>query len=159
MGQYYVAQICLNGHIITGSADEYPMFKKKFCPDCGQPTIMQCKYCKADIQGNYDSPGVFDFGNYKRPTFCHNCGNPYPWTEEKLNAALKLIAEDDELSDSDKQILSQSLPDLMINTSKTQLAATRFKKFVRSATSVTGEGLKQILVEVVSETAKKLIWS
>ena len=58
-GYYDVAQICLNGHVITDIAHRAP-----------QPDVI----C---LSGS--SP--------KAPAFCHNCGKSYPWTQAKLAAA------------------------------------------------------------------------
>ncbi len=158
MGYYQLGQICLNGHPITGSADAYPEFAKNFCPDCGQATITKCLKCEVNIQGSYYAPGVLSYRGYESPAFCHNCGSPYPWTEEKLKAAQELIYEDEELSDDQKEILNKTLPDLVSETPRTQLAATRFKKIVNKAVNFTGEGLKQILIEIAAESAKKMLW-
>jgi hypothetical protein len=159
MGTYRVAQICINGHVINDSADEFSERNKKFCSYCGQPTIMNCPSCKESIRGFYYVSGVISLSHiYSEPSFCHNCGKPYPWTESKLNAAQELISEDERLSKEDKETLSLALPDLVTDTPKTQLAATRFKKLISKAVSATGEGLKQILVDIVSESAKKMLW-
>ncbi|MDI3312551.1 MAG: DUF2321 domain-containing protein [Thermoanaerobacterium sp.] len=158
MGYYYIGQVCLNGHPITGNYDAYPEFRKNFCPDCGQPTITECPHCKSKIQGSYFSPGVISTKPFIPSAFCYNCGKAYPWTEEKLKAAKELIAEDESLSIQDKEILNQSLPDIISETPRTQLAAARFKKIASKALTITSEGLKQILIEIVSETTKKMLW-
>lgn len=158
MGYYQIGQVCLNGHPITGAADAYPELTKKFCPDCGQPTITQCPHCEANIQGKYYAPGVISSRPYKPPAFCHNCGKPFPWTETRLKVAQELIAEDENLSPQDKETLNQSLPDIISETPRTQLAAAKFKKIVNKAATITAEGLKQIFIEIISESTKKMLW-
>jgi hypothetical protein len=158
MGVYRTAQICLNGHVINDSADEHTERNQKFCSLCGQPTIMNCPNCNEKIRGCYYVPGVLKSWKYSAPAFCYNCGKPYPWTDEKLKAANELIAEDEQLSQSEKETLALALPDIISETPRTQLAATKFKKLIGKAVSVTGEGLKQILVDIASETAKKILW-
>ena len=160
MGYYHVAQVCLNGHVITSSADFVPDHCKKFYPDCGQPTITKCPHCQENIQGDYERPGFYPINgrHYKPPAYCVNCGNPYPWTLARVKAAEELIAEDEELNNQEKRILKKSLPDLVNDTPGTQLAATRFRKFMKKAALITGEGLKQILIDIISESTRKLLW-
>lgn len=157
MGTYRIAQVCLNGHLITDSADVHPENKENFCSKCSAKTITNCPNCNDPIPGYYDVPGVFSFGETSIPRFCRNCGNPYPWTETALEAARTLINEDENLSSDDKQKFSETLPDLIVEspTPKTQLAATRFKRFLSKSVSYTAEGLREIIVDIASESIKK----
>jgi hypothetical protein len=63
-------------------AGSYPESNKKFCDKCGSETITKCPKCQAYIQGYYHVEGVLGGFTYKLPTFCHECGAPYPWTEK-----------------------------------------------------------------------------
>jgi hypothetical protein len=45
MSYYHTAQICLNGHIINESIEEYPEKNEKFCSLCGSETITECPSC------------------------------------------------------------------------------------------------------------------
>lgn len=159
MGTYRVAQICLNGHVITDSADAHPEKRENFCTKCGAKTIMNCPNCNESIRGYYYVPGVLSVGRYKKPLFCHNCGQPYPWTVESLEAAKELINLDSNLTNDDKHILSKSLNDIVYETPRTQVAIRRFKAITAKALSTTADGLKQLLIEIVSESVKKAIWS
>lgn len=159
LGTYYTAQICLNGHVITDSANTSAELQEKFCSKCGAETIMQCLNCNADIRGYYFIPGFLDFiSNYEKPLFCYNCGKPYPWTTEILEAAKELIELDTNLNQGDKKILNNDLNNIVLETPRTQAAITRFKAITKKALSTTTEGLKQILIDIVSETVKKSIW-
>jgi hypothetical protein len=155
MGYYRTAQICLNGHVINDSADAYPEMNQTFCKECGQPTITNCSKYNQPIRGCYYEPGCFFGGHYTPPAFCCNCGQPYPWTEAKLEAAKALIEDDEQLGLDEKGILSSALSDLIVDTPRTQLAISRFKKLTSKALSATGEGLKSILIEICSEAVKK----
>jgi len=42
---------------------------------------------------------------------------------------------------------------------RTTVAATRFKKIISNVGKATADGFKDILVDVLSETAKKILWS
>jgi hypothetical protein len=155
---YRTAQICLNGHVVNDSADEKPHRNEKFCRKCGQPTIMNCPECNERIRGyfytsNFSGPSI-----KHPPTFCHNCGKAYPWTNAKLEAAKELIAEDEQLGTDEKELLRLTFPDLIIETPRTRLAISRYKKLTSKSLKVTSEGLKSILIEIASEAIKKMLW-
>jgi hypothetical protein len=58
MEGYDLAEICLNGHVTTSIARSYPNFRKNFCDECGEKTIMKCPSCQADIKGDYHMENV-----------------------------------------------------------------------------------------------------
>ena len=159
-GGYDVAQICLNGHVINKYARTMPEFNKKFCDTCGARTIIACQKCNASIQGRYDS-GLVIIGPSKpfpAPAFCHNCGAPYPWTESRLQAARELAQELEDLTDDERETLAENLDDIVADTPRTTLAATRWKRVLSRAGPVVADAFRQILVDVMSETAKKVLW-
>jgi hypothetical protein len=158
MGTYDIAQVCLNGHPVNPSADALPQHNQKFCGKCGERTIMACARCEAPIRGRYRSPGVADLTRYVPPSFCHGCGHPYPWTDRRLKAARDLANELEKLDHDERELLSKSLDDLVADTPGTPLAATRFKRLVAKAGGGAAEAFKGILVDMLSETAKRLIW-
>lgn len=151
-----VAQICLNGQVINRATKESPQFSAKFCEHCGAPTTTQCQRCKAEIQGKYHS-SVLVIGGFPAPVFCSHCGAPYPWTESKLQAARDLTQELEGLTAAEKETLSKSLDDLVKDTPQTQVAATRFKKLLSKVSKEGGAALRDILVSVLTETAKKTL--
>lgn len=156
--EYRTAQICLNGHVITKDLELSPELASKFCPNCAQATISACE-CGEPIRGRYHIPDVFVLSSdYSAPAYCHACAKPFPWTSRSLDAARELIAEMDNLSDDEKEQLSRSLDDLLVDTPKTQVAAVRFKKFATKAGSTMGGALRDILVDVMSEAAKKAVF-
>ena len=157
-GWHDVAQICLNGHVINDSTIQSPQFNQDFCDRCGQPTITQCRQCNKPIQGEYHSPGVYVVASMSAPAFCLHCGAAHPWTKAKLKAAHELALELDNLNEAEKEMLSRSFDDLVRDTPSTPVAATRFKKLAVKAGKEGAGALKDILVDIVSETAKKLIW-
>jgi hypothetical protein len=156
MGTYSIAQICLNGHCISPSVDRSPERSQNHCRDCGAKTITQCPACNENINGTYNVPGVVAIGfEYHVPSYCHNCGKPYPWTNRAIEAAEALIDEDDGLSPDEKGKLSESLTDIITETPKTQLASARFKKAFMVAGRFTAEGLRQFAIDFGCELAKK----
>jgi hypothetical protein len=62
------------------------------------------------------------------------------------------------LSEDERQMLKASLDDLVRDTPRTTLAATRFKRLATKAGKGGADAFKDILIEVISEAAKKLIW-
>ena len=155
---YDVAQICLNGHVINSSVNEYPQFNKKFCDKCGAATITNCINCNSEIQGEYCAEGFIGISHYTAPAFCPNCGKPYPWIEARTQSAHDLAQELENISDDDKEILTQSINEIVKDSPKTTLAATRFKKILSKTSKPIVDAFRDILIDIVSETAKKLLW-
>jgi hypothetical protein len=152
---FYGRQTCVNGHIASNYIGATFETRKAFCTKCGAETIINCPTCGEPQNGSsVDSVAV-----YKGPpdAYCRNCGKPYPWTERQLEAAAELVKEEDQLSAEDKTILTNSLPDLMADTPKTTLAATRFKRIVPRAGLAFKDAMYKFLVDFSSETAKKIV--
>lgn len=63
-----------------------------------------------------------------------------------------------ELDSTDKEAFNESIPDLLVDTPKTKLAITKFKIYTSKIGSGIADGLKEVLVDVVSETVKRAIW-
>ena len=95
---------------------------------------------------------------YKAARFCFNCGHPFPWTGAKIQAAHDLAKEFDNLSDEDRGILEKSIDDLIKDSPATTVAATRVKKIMLKAGAGTASMFREILVDVVSEAAKKMLF-
>ena len=152
MGSYCNAQVCTNGHVIT--SDTSFGTESNFCQKCGASTITQCPSCSSPIRGTYLVPGVTILGQeYRVPAYCYNCGNPYPWTKSALEAMSEIIWEDEDLFDDEKKRISQSLPDLITDNPKTDLAVVRVKKYAMRATPAMCKALLSILAEHACERA------
>lgn len=157
MGYYHVAQICLNGDCISDRIDDSEELSQKYCKKCGAKTITACPNCNAPIRGDYETDGIAVLGwEYKVPAFCCECGSPYPWTKSALEAAEQLIKEDDKLTDDIKNKVIESLPDIISETPKTQLAASRFKRALISAGKFTVDGMRQFAIEFGCELALRI---
>ena len=109
---YDTAQVCTNGHAINECAETQPQHNSKFCAKCGAATITTCAKCNSKIRGHYYVPGVVSISIYSPPVFCHECGEAYPWTAARLEAARELARESERLDDNEKGILARSLDDL-----------------------------------------------
>ena len=154
MGYYLTGQVCLNGHPITD--DVSSGLSQSFCSECGAKTITHCPNCKSPIHGKYEVPSVFDISfTYRPDAYCYNCGNPYPWTEAAIKNTILLIQEDEELSDSSKDSLVSSLPDVITETPGTNLAVVRMKKALKTAGKFTADALRQFAIDFGCELARK----
>ena len=101
--------------------------------------------------------GIFDYTDLPLPIFCPDCGKPYPWTEAKLKAAQELADLLEDLTSEEREILKKSFDDIIIDTPQTPVAATRFKKIAAKAGKIAAEQLRELVVDIASETAKKII--
>ena len=152
MERYLNGQVCLNGHVITGkvgSADT-----SKFCIRCGDKTISACLECNAPIRGDWHA----DYGYLsmsEAPSFCHECGKPYAWTERAIAAAKELADEVEGIDDADRERAKESFIALASDTPQTTVAVTRVKKLIQKAGPILGGGIRDILVDIATEAAKK----
>jgi hypothetical protein len=156
--RFHVAQICLNGHIITASITDNAAAMSKFCRTCGSATITRCPKCNIEIRGYLDRPGAWTFANMKLPAYCHNCGSAYQWTETQLEAVHNLINGIEGISFEDKGILNRSIDELINDTLQTELAAIRFKKIMAKVDRETVDACKKMLLNIIGEAARKLLW-
>lgn len=150
---YATAEICLNGHIVSDdvSSDNH----EEFCSQCGAKTVNTCPHCNSEIHG-YFYADLLTFRNVKDidmklPYYCHACGKPYPWTETAIKAATLLIQEEQEFSQEQKNKLIESIPDIVAETPKSNLAVTRFKKALTSAGKFTADGIRQFCIDFACE--------
>jgi len=177
---YETAQICLNGHVINESVEEHPENNKDYCEKCGSKTITECPKCKAKIVGakyiernlgigrNLSSYNLKKRKSYSQrqkvpsvyevPFYCPNCGRPYPWTERKITAARELVRELDSLNNKEKKLLEKSIDDIIKETPETKLAVTRIKKILPKIGKKAENVFKDLLVDIASESVKKILW-
>ena len=92
------------------------------------------------------------------PAFCHQCGTSYPWKKVAVDAAKALADELDCLSVDEQEALKQSLDDLVSSTPRTEVAVVRVKKLLKKAGTEGYSAFREILIGVLSETAKKSLF-
>jgi len=119
---------------------------------------MSCQQCNSRIKGHYHVEGVIGFSSFHVPSFCDNCGQPYPWTDRSKKAAYDLIHFSESLTLDEKHDLNNSIDDLLKDSANSNLAGLKFKKYAAKAGKEVANGLKDVLIDLVSETAKKAIW-
>lgn len=157
---------CTNGHyigaynkggrswqaVVSAMAEEEredAPHRAKFCATCGAKNLSACEHCDAPIR-----PVIHGRG---RPSYCVECAEPFPWTAIALAAAKEYTDELDTLTDEDKALLKDSFADLTVDTARTPLAASRFKKMVAKAGPVADDALIQIITGVLTEVSAKLL--
>jgi hypothetical protein len=156
-GRYQLAAICQRGHVLTADAELHPA--AKFCADCGAPVITTCPGCGAEIRGHFVPPGITGVGGaFDPPGFCFACGQPFPWTTEKLSAA-KGLADELDLSADDRATLKTALDDIATRGPQAEVGAARIKRLAGKAGTAVGRAFWNITVEVASEAAKKILLS
>jgi len=141
------AQICLNGHAINFHVQARPDWSKDFCQNCGERTIVACPTCGKSIPGQ----------DTVVHAYCQYCGAAYPWTEKAARAAKELVHQQG-LAEAEEVLVVESIDDLLQMTPASPAAAERVRQFVKKAGPQVGESLRAILVDVVSESVKKIIW-
>lgn len=156
---YDVAQVCLNGHLITQYSKTSPQHMEEFCAKCGQRTITTCPACNEPIRGFYHVEGVISFGSdYSLPSYCYKCGKAYPWTSSRLEAAAELVREAELLDQDEQTQLIESLDDIVADSPRTQLAATRAKRLLSKAGLTVANVFRDMIVDIASEAAKKILF-
>jgi hypothetical protein len=153
---YDTVQVCLNGHIANAWSIKAPQHNQKFCTKCGQRTVTACPGCEAPIRGHLHPS--FSPDSSASSAYCHNCGKPYPWTERALKAARDLSDDLEELTADEREKLQATLDDLVKDSPQTTVAAGGFNRLLTKAGRPATEAFRQILVDAVSETAKKIIF-
>lgn len=159
MGRYYTQLVCMNGHQITDRLETFTGMKN-FCSDCGSQTISCCQQCNSPISGDYEVSGIVSIGfQTATPSYCSNCGNSFPWTKKLLDSAFELLALDTNLDVTTKELIKNALPDLIVDTPATNLAVARYQIYIGRTSRVVKDAMHNLLVDVVSETVKKSLFS
>lgn len=152
----YKLAICSNGHEYSAYV-ELDETVNKFCTVCGEKLITQCPHCDAFIPGYRGYKGIISVWRGPHEAYCESCGKPMPWTERALSAANELIALSG-LSDPEKHDLVVSVQDLVTDSPRSSVAVTRLKLFSGKIGSAVMNGLRDVLIDVLSEATKKAIW-
>jgi len=151
MSNIKTAQYCRNGHMTNYAPLEHPENNRNFCSECGEPTLLNCPNCQVSIEDlGYMLP--------KAPKYCRNCGQPFPWTEMALAAAHEFIQSQEQLSEEDRATLDSSIEILAKDTPLTTVRANKVKTILNKAGTGVASMFRDIVVDIMSETAKKIIF-
>jgi hypothetical protein len=152
------AQVCLNGHLINSQVRLTPYLSQPYCEKCGAPTITSCTKCGTPIRGAFHEPGIFIIQELTVPAYCLGCGSAYPWTLQRLEAARSLADELQTLKPAQREALKRSIDELVHETPHSQAAALQFKRLLAQAGTEAANGMKEILVSIVTESVRRAIW-
>jgi len=94
------------------------------------------------------------YDSWKFPNYCLNCGSSFPWTARHLKAAAELV-DMSNLSADQKTELKAELPELGQDTPRTKVAALKIGRFIKNAAPEIAIAMREILVNVATEAAKK----
>jgi hypothetical protein len=90
------------------------------------------------------------------PPFCHSCGKPYPWMEDRLQTAKDLLNHDDKLSLEEREKLWGLLRYVMTDpTSDLALAKKKlFEIGIAKALPTTREFFLDLMAKLGAEMLK-----
>ena len=75
-----------------------------------------------------------------------------------LDNAVMLVSLEDELDESMKELIKTAIPDLITETPATPIAIAKYKKGIKCAGDILKNSMRQLLIDVVSETVKKSLF-
>jgi len=153
---YYGATICHNGHVMSKRETNH----QRFCSKCGAETFSNCPKCGELIWGLEKLNNSFDRADrpYRKPYYCHSCSTPYPWTQKILDNAVELLSLNDDLSESAKELIKNSIPNLIVETLDTPIAIAKYRKGISSAGELLKNSLYQLLKDIVCTSAQKIFF-
>lgn len=152
-----VALICINGHMINQSKNKNPENNTKYCEKCGALNISLCAECQSFIRGDIHYENVICFDEISIPSYCHECGRPYPWTLERIKA-LKEMVEYSSLNEHEKTEFVDNIEMIVSDSPRTNLAAMKIKTLGMKLANGLWDGVaKPLIFEIASETAKKVM--
>lgn len=95
---------------------------------------------------------------YYKPYYCWNCGKPYPWTEKILENAIEILSLDETIGETERELIKNAIPNLIVETPDTPVAVAKYKKGISQAAEFVKTSMRQLLIDVVSETIKKTLF-
>ncbi len=145
-GTYDTMKVCRSGHVITDSCVDFPAHCKPYCPICGEPTIKECSSCYKSIPGHLR--GALSNEHDDPPSFCHECGMPFPWQISRVANAIDVLREQG-VVEADLQEIYKLLPDITRPTPMTQSAALKLRRILSKA----GKPAYDVSVRVIGDIA------
>lgn len=150
-------QACLNGHVITSSFNGSPERRQEYCSGCGARTIHQCPECENRIRGAYLFFGEPGYSPDHAPGYCMHCGSAFPWTRQKIEALVELAAEEESLSNEDREILRDNAPLIATDNPKSELAALRIKRVMERVGEKSAPIFRKVIMELATEAVKSML--
>jgi hypothetical protein len=98
-------------------------------------------------------------GFYTPPAYCRQCGQAFPWTEAKTQAATELLVEELNCSAEQAAEVKRDILDAVQQTPRAEVAASRLKKAFAALSSGAGKIMQSTLGGILSEAIKRQIWA
>lgn len=147
--------ICSEKHVVNDLQGNV----MKYCQKCGNKLHSECQNCGAPILGPFEMPDATIVSDYEVPYYCHNCGEPYPWTQKILDDAVELLALDSDLDSESKELIRSAIPGLIVDSPTAPLSVEKFNRGISKVSANIKNGLFGILKDVIVESvASHLIW-
>lgn len=157
--------ICEKGHLQTSILESSENYENLYCKECGSKIIDRCPHCNAEIQGGiayhtverdivYNQPTVDTqkYLNNTVPKYCHNCGKPYPWTENFLKTYKEILSLELEDEEELQNKIYNATEELVKNNFDLKSPVARLLK---SLLNKAGDLAKGIVVDTVSSVASE----
>ena len=155
--QYDVQQVCENGHQITGCYNIKQSDQHKFCKKCGANTIITCPNCSEKIQGaQIDQQVTGDWVPIEVadvPSYCPNCGEPFPWTQKRIQTAIQILLEFGDLEEEEKKTIKKDIENIAKDVPEAELSARRIKRIWDKG----GKVAYEVIMEFASRTAAQIL--
>lgn len=149
-GLHCDAQICASGHVQHYAGT--PFDSKVHCAKCGAACIDECPHCHEPIRGvRLYRPAE----EYARPQYCHGCGRPYPWMEDRLRTALDLLRHDDKLTQADRTDLYDDLQYVMADP-KADLFPAK-KRLIEIKLGKATPYVKEAILDLIAKIAAEIV--
>ncbi len=156
MGFELGVQVCPNGHYapLRVSYMLCSIKRKPFCGKCGEATLTACGACGSEVD-EFDFVGnKFDVTGFTPPAFCSDCGAAFPWTQRRQRAAVDLFAEETQ-DQADRQEFQESVEQIAMDTPQAEVASRRVTRLLKKIGEGAAQAIRDILVSVASDVAKK----
>jgi hypothetical protein len=155
---YDIAQICASGHLANDSWLTHPENNQDFCIECGERTIVRCRDCNWFIRGDRLDTGFATYHpGFTVPRRCIRCGSAFPWTAERINTAKELADLSEKLSKKEIEDMKKSIDDIVRDTPRTEVAATKFKLLIAKAGPEVAKGITKAIADLIVDAAKRII--
>ncbi len=99
-------------------------------------------------------PSCHIFWWLRQAILCEHCGEAYPWTERTQQAAFDLFIEES-MDEKERQEFKESVEQITKDTPQAQVAWRRIAKHLGKMGKGAAQAIRDILVDVASETVKK----
>jgi hypothetical protein len=87
------------------------------------------------------------------PSYCSNCGKPYPWTENKIMTAIQIFAEFGNLEEQEKKDIEKDINNIAKDIPQAELSAMKIKRLWGKY----GKIAYNVIMEFASKTAAEVL--